>query len=146
MLQLIERVNTGSSDSTCTLALEQRVKGRLRVQLDDGRDAGIFLDRGQVIRGGDLLATGDGVVVEIIAADELLSEVCVDDPTLMARLCYHLGNRHVSLDISPGRIRYAHDHVLDDMVRGLGADPVTVTAPFEPESGAYHEHSHDHEH
>lgn len=134
--------------ATLTLPLESRVKSRLRTVLDDGRDAGLFLERGQVLQHGDLLSTEDGLVVKVIAAKETVSSVICDDVLLMARACYHLGNRHVALQISPGKLQYLHDHVLDDMLKRLGLTVDVVKATFEPESGAYDgegaHHYHEH--
>lgn len=124
-------------EATLTLAWEQRTKSRLKVVLDDGRDAGLFLPRGGVLRDGDILVSDDDMVVRICAADEDVSTVTCDIPLSMARACYHLGNRHTALEISDGRIRYRHDPVLDDMVRGLGLAVVVEQTPFEPETGAY---------
>ena len=88
------------------------------------------------------------------AAAETLSSVVSDDPHLLARACYHLGNRHVSIQIEPGRVSYLHDHVLDEMLQGLGLQVTVTEAPFEPEPGAYggsadkahSHHHHDHHH
>ncbi len=119
------------------------------MRLEDGREAGVFLARGDSLKHGDLLASDDGLVVRVEAAHERLSTVASPDSHLLARACYHLGNRHVALQIEPGRLRYLHDHVLDDMVRGLGLAVTLEDAPFEPEPGAYggpaHAHGH-HEH
>jgi len=149
MLQLTRRVEHGEPVTTLTLPLEKRIRSRLRVTLDDGRAAGVFLERGQVLRDGDLLAGTDGLIVRVRAAAEAVSEVCCNDPLLLARACYHLGNRHVALQIGAGLLRYQHDHVLDEMLRGLGLRPVLREAPFEPEQGAYggsaHGHAHSHE-
>jgi urease accessory protein len=123
--------------ATLALNLDQRVKSRLRVVLDDGREAGIFLDRGESLKDGDCLVSDEGLVVRIQAASECLSTVESQDPHLLARACYHLGNRHVALQIETGRLRYLHDHVLDEMVRGLGLEVKVENAPFEPEPGAY---------
>lgn len=137
-------------DRTLTLPLEQRVRRRLRVTLDDGSEAGLFLERGQLLRDGDLISSEEGLVVQVRAALEPVSTVYSSDPLLLARACYHLGNRHVALQIAPGLLRYRHDHVLDALVRGLGLEPVFEQAPFEPEPGAYrgtssaHTHGHDH--
>lgn len=144
MLELKRRVETGRPTATLTLPLEKRLRSRLRATLDDGGDAGIFLPRGQTLRDGDLLASDDGTVVRICAAPEVLSEVLVDDPALLARACYHLGNRHVALQIEPGRLCYLHDHVLDEMLLGLGLQATCTEAPFEPETGAYGGHAHGH--
>lgn len=147
MIQLTQSIQAAQQiDATLTLPLESRIKSRLRVTLDDGREAGLFLPRGSSLKQGDLLCSAEGLVVEVRAAPETLSQVRCDDPLLLARVCYHLGNRHVALQIEPGRLSYLHDHVLDEMVIGLGL-PVAVTqAPFEPEAGAYGGHSHSHGH
>lgn len=130
------------------LPFDQRSKSRLRTKLASGEEAGVFLDRGTVLRGGDRLVGDDGRVVEVIAAKESVSTVRAADPWQLARASYHLGNRHVALQIGAGWVRYRHDHVLDDMVRGLGFAVEVEEAPFEPEAGAYgpHAHSHDPEH
>jgi len=116
------------------------VKSRLRAVLDGGRDVGLYLERGQILKNGDLLASHDGITVKIIAEDETVSSVSSSDAWMLARACYHLGNRHVALQINPGRIQYLHDHVLDEMLRGLGLTVTVGQAPFEPESGAYASH------
>ena len=131
--------------SSITLSFDQRVKSRLRVELDSGEQAGLFLPRGSILKHGDKLVAQSGEVVRVQAADETVSTVSVTDPLLMARACYHLGNRHVALQIDVGFIRYQHDHVLDEMVSGLGLEVICEQAAFEPEAGAYHvtEHSHN---
>lgn len=148
MLRIVERVESGEPVATLTLPLELRVRARLRVNLDDGREAGLFLDRGPIMRGGDLLAAEDGTVVRVRAAEEPVSVVRTGDPLLLSRACYHLGNRHTPLQILEGELRYQHDHVLDDMLRGFGLQPQFAELPFEPEPGAYGEHGsgHAHEH
>ena len=150
MIELDRRVVGGDAATTLTLARDRRIRSRQRVVLDDGREAGVFLPRGEVLRDGDLLGTADGLVVAVRAAAEPVSEVASDDPLLLARACYHLGNRHVELQIDSGRVRYRHDHVLDDMLRGLGLAPTFAQLPFEPEPGAYggsaHGHAHAHGH
>lgn len=132
------------ADVTLTLTLEQRTRSRLRVLLDDGREAGLFLPRGSILRHGDCLIAEDGLVAGIIAAREALSRVESSDALLLARACYHLGNRHVPLQIEPGRLSYRPDPVLDALLRGLGLDVAPVHAPFEPETGAYGGHGWDH--
>ena len=150
MIVLTHRVADAPRVSgTVTLALDTRIKSRVRITLDDGREAGLMLDRGQLIRGGELLANEQGTeVIRVQAAAEQVSTVRSDDPLLLARAAYHLGNRHVPLQIEAGLLRYQHDHVLDDMVRGLGLQVAREQAPFEPEAGAYQSapHSHDHSH
>lgn len=149
MLELDRRLAPAPSQApatTLTLPLEKRIRSRQRVTLDDGREAGVFLARGEVLRDGDLLGNADGLVIAVRAAAEAVSEVQCTDPHLLARACYHLGNRHVALQIQPGLLRYQHDHVLDDMLRGLGLEPIFVQAPFEPEPGAYGGSAHGHGH
>lgn len=147
MIRLTETIPRAAQiDATLTLPLEGRSKRRLRVVLDDGREAGLFLPRGGSLRQGDLLRSEAGLVVEVHAAAETLSRVICDDPLLLARACYHLGNRHVALQIEPGQLSYRHDHVLDEMVAGLGLQVAVEEASFEPEAGAYGGHSHAHGH
>jgi urease accessory protein len=133
-----------------TLPFERRSKSRLRARLDDGTDAALVLPRGTVLRNGDKLGADDGSTVVVIAAEESLSTVASADPWLLARVAYHLGNRHVPLQIEPGRLRYEHDHVLDDLVRSLGLEVAVQMAPFEPEQGSYgsgqHRHVNGHSH
>ena len=132
--------------ATLSLPVNSRVKSRLKVTLDDGREAGLFLPRGKILRNGDLVASEDGIVVEIKAAPELVSTVTSDNPHALAVASYHLGNRHVPLQVEPTWLRYLHDHVLDDMIKGLGLSVKTETAPFEPEAGAYQSSANGHHH
>ncbi len=142
MINLIKKLSAkAEAETTLTLPLSKRNKSRLRVTLDDGRDAGLFLERGLVLKNGDLLASDTGIIVEIISEKERVSIVRCDDTLQIAQACYHLGNRHVALQIDPGRIQYLHDHVLDEMLAGLGLDVHVEMAPFEPEPGAYGSHS-----
>ncbi|MBF0219377.1 MAG: urease accessory protein UreE [Gammaproteobacteria bacterium] len=143
----------GSVATTLTLPLQSRIKSRLRVTLDNGEDAGLFLPRGSTLKEGDLLMSQEGYRVAVVAARETLSSIHCDNPHLLARVCYHLGNRHVSIQIDSGGVSYPHDPVLDAMVQGLGLTVVTIEAPFEPEPGAYggsaakgHQHGHSHNH
>jgi urease accessory protein len=132
------------------LPFGDRAKSRLRAVLDNGEEAGLFLERGSVLRNGDLLLAADGRVIEVQAATETVSTVRTVDALMLTRASYHLGNRHVALEIGPGWLRYQHDHVLDDMLRGFGLEVVVEQAPFEPEGGAYvaaaHAHAHPHAH
>jgi urease accessory protein len=136
--------------ATATLTFDERRKSRQRLRLDDGGEVALLLPRGTVLRAGDRLQADDGLVVAIAAAPETLSSVSTDHPLLLARAAYHLGNRHVPLEVASGRLRYQHDHVLDGMVRALGLAVDVVEAPFQPEAGAYggqrHDHDHDHGH
>jgi len=121
------------------LPFEQRQKSRLRARLENGDEVALILPRGKVLRGGDRVAATDGREVEIVAAPEKLLHI---ESTELARLAYHLGNRHVPLQVGQGFLRIAEDHVLEEMARKLGARVSHVEAPFEPEAGAYG-HQHD---
>jgi urease accessory protein len=150
MIELTERTAVPPDLSpTLNLTRDQRGRSRLRATLSDGREVAILLPRGGALRDGDGLASADGLRVRVRAAAETLSRVECSDPLALARACYHLGNRHVALQIEPGRVSYLHDHVLDAMLAGLGLEVRVVEAPFEPEPGAYggqgHGHNHGHE-
>ena len=129
-----------------TLPIELRVRSRFRAKLDDGREAGLFLPRGTLLRGGDLLSGNDGIVIQVMSAPEKVSTVHCDDTTLLARAAYHLGNRHIPLQVEHGWLRYLHDHVLDDMLKQMGLKLVVELAPFEPEAGAYQQAANGHHH
>ncbi len=149
MIRLVRKIDPPASvQTTVTLPLAKRVKSRVRVILDDGTEAGLFLARGTTLCDGECLASEEGIVVQVRAAPEPVSTTHCGDPRLLARAAYHLGNRHVPLQIGRDWLRYQHDHVLDDMLRGLGLEVQVEDAPFEPEPGAYggHEHRRAHEH
>ncbi|MBM3103783.1 MULTISPECIES: urease accessory protein UreE [Pseudomonas] len=148
MILLTRRLKEADQVSaTVTLTLDTRIKSRVRVTLDDGREAGLMLERGQLLRGGQLLSDEQGIeAIRVVAAAEPVSTVRCADPLLLARASYHLGNRHVPLQIDSGLLRYQHDHVLDEMVRGLGLQVTLEQAPFEPEAGAYQSAPHSHSH
>ena len=129
------------------LTHEQRCKSRLRVD-----DAAFSLPRGRVLRSGERVTSTDGREFEVVAAPEKLAHI---DSGNLARIAYHLGNRHVPLQVGPGFLRIAEDHVLEELARKLGARVSHVEAPCEPEAGAYgHQHDemghggriHDHHH
>ncbi|EER2214103.1 urease accessory protein UreE [Escherichia coli] len=152
MLYLTRRVETpAQTTASVTLPVDMRVKSRIKVTLNDGRQAGLLLPRGLLLRDGDILSNENGdEFIKVIAADEAVSVVRGADPFMLAKACWHLGNRHVPLQIMPGELRYHHDHVLDDMLRQFGLDVDFAHLPFEPEAGAYasksHAHNHDQEH
>jgi urease accessory protein len=135
---------------TLDLTWEQRQRSRLRVVLDDGREAAILMPRGTSLRDGDVLQAEDGQTARVVAAPETLSCVDCPDALSLARAAYHLGNRHVPLRIESDCLYYQHDHVLDDLVRGLGLAVRSEERPFEPEPGAYQSgasgHGHHHRH
>jgi urease accessory protein len=130
-----------------TLPFELRRKSRQRATLDGGEEIALYLQRGRVLRDGDKLLCADGTVVLVRAAAETVSTVTGADASALARGAYHLGNRHVALQVGDGFLRYQHDHVLDDMVRTLGLAVTVEQAMFEPERGAYgHGHGRGHGH
>ena len=148
MLILNQRTALAATDSVA-LVYDERKRSRLKVTLASGSEAGIFLERGDHLHGGDcLLAENGTAVVEIVAAPEKLIEATADTPLLFARAAYHLGNRHVPVQIVPtahgGLLRFQTDHVLAEMVKGLGCVVAETEAPFQPESGAYGAHGGHH--
>jgi len=146
MLELVEKADHGSTIAdTVTLSFELRQKSRQRVRLDSGQTAALLLPPGTVLADGDRLRASDGTTIGVCAAIETVSTARSDDPRHLARACYHLGNRHVRLEIGAGWVRYQPDHVLDDMVRALGLAVAHESARFEPERGAYHRHAQAHD-
>ncbi len=140
MLTLAENLGHALTDvaDTLTLTLETRIRGRFKATTDSGREAGIFLERGRCLLHGDVLRAEDGTLVRVLAAPEGLTEATATDWLLFARAVYHLGNRHAAMEIGPLWCRFKPDHVLDDLARHLGLSTAAVTAPFQPETGAYH--------
>ena len=127
------------------LPFDLRQKSRLRTKLVSGEEVALMLPRGEILRGGDKVIASDSRVFEVVAAPEKLLHVECASPTELARAAYHLGNRHVAVQVGEGFLRLAEDHVLEEMLRGLGTTVTRVEAPFEPEAGAYggghHHHS-----
>ena len=147
MLKVHEKLEWHAEHAaSLTLPFEHRQKSRLRARLDDGREVALALPRGSVLRHGDLLRAESGVVIEVRAAPEEVSTAFARDPVQLARACYHLGNRHVALQIGVTWVRYLHDHVLDDLVAALGLAVYLEITPFEPEAGVYQGHAHSREH
>ncbi len=128
------------------LPFEARQKSRLRTHLASGEDVALMLPRGEILRGGDLVVASDGRVVEIVAETEKVLHITCKTAGDVTRTAYHLGNRHVPVQVGEGYLRIAADHVLEEMVRGLGATIEPMDAAFEPEAGAYgggHRHNDD---
>lgn len=155
MLRATEIVHeTVPAEDSLTLPFELRQKSRLVARTDGGQQILLQLPRGGVLRHGTRLRMSDGTVLEVRAAAESLSVVESDSPLALLRAAYHLGNRHVALQLDPGALRYLHDHVLDDMLAGMGLAPRLLRDRFEPEHGAYGpagahshgHHSHEHQH
>ena len=129
-------------DLILTLPFDLRQKSRLRTRLADGEEVALFLERGQVLRDGDCLAAEDGRVVRVVAQPEKVLQIACKTRQALVRIAYHLGNRHVPLQVGNGWVRIADDYVLEHMVEGLGAKVSRIEAPFEPEAGAYGSHPH----
>ena len=142
---------------TVELDWDVRQKSRFDATDSQGRALGVFLPRGTVVRGGDVLVAEDGSLVRVIAAPQPVMVVthCGEHgtPFDIVRAAYHLGNRHVPLELKPDHLKFEPDHVLADMLRSMHLIVQEASAPFEPEGGAYsaqghssHSHGHDHEH
>ena len=145
MLTITERLHDPQpAVDRLVLPFELRQKSRMRCRLGSGQEAGVVLDRGTLLRGGDLLRATDGRVIEVVAAPETVTVVRTNNPWQLARAAYHLGNRHVPVQLGKGWLRYVHDHVLDDMLHGLGFELDVEVLPFEPEGGAYAHAGHSH--
>ena len=128
------------------LAFDRRQKSRQLATLVSGEAVAIVLDRGLVLRGGDWVVASDGRVIEVLAEAEKVLHVECATPQALARAAYHLGNRHVPVQVGEGWLRLAADHVLEEMLKGLGARVSALEVPFEPEAGAYGaHHRHDNE-
>jgi urease accessory protein len=143
-----------------SVELDWDVRQKSRFDATDslGRALGVFLPRGSVVRGGDLLVAEDGSLVRVIAAAQPVLRVtaCAEhgSPFDLLRAAYHLGNRHVALELQPDRLQLEPDHVLAEMLRAMHLTVTEALAPFEPEGGAYaagghtqghgHHHAHDH--
>ena len=126
------------------LSFDTRQKSRFRATLNNGTDIGADLPRTGILRSGSFIATPNGEILRVDAKAERL--MCVTAPTQfdLLKAAYHLGNRHVPLMLTPTALYFEPDHVLAEMVQGLGLAVNEVEHPFEPESGAYAQHSHDH--
>ena len=131
---------------TVTLLFDDRYRRRLRMLGDGGLDFLLDLAEPVVLRGGDGLRLEEGGFVEVKAADENLIEIRGRDAAAFARLTWHLGNRHLPTQIDADRILIRDDHVIVDMLKGLGAEVRAVREPFDPEGGAYGQHNHDLDH
>lgn len=140
--------------ATVELDWDVRQKSRFDATDSQGRTLGVFLPRGTVVRGGDVLVAEDGSLIRVLAAPQpvLVVQHCAEhgSPFDLLRAAYHLGNRHVQLELQPDHLKLEPDHVLADMLRQMHLIVSEAQAPFEPEGGAYaagqaHEHSHAHD-
>lgn len=157
MLRAIKILPAGTWDrdlETDSIALthDNRHRRRIAMQGEGGTEFLLDLVDAAYLRDGDGFALDDGRVVRVVAAEEPVLEI-VGNPHLIARVAWHIGNRHVPAQILPDRIRIARDHVLEEMVERLGARASRANAPFDPEPGAYaegqdrsHAHHHGHDH
>ena len=131
------------------LPFDARQKSRLRTALVSGEEVALMLPRGDILRGGDLVVASDGRVIEVVADTEKVVHVTCKTLQDLTRAAYHLGNRHVPVQVGEGYLRIAADHVLEEMLNGLGAELAPMEAAFEPEAGAYgggHRHNAEDEH
>ena len=139
--------------TTVELDWDVRQKSRFDATDSAGRSLGIFLPRGTVVRGGDVLVAEDGSLVRVTAAPQSVLKIthCTEHgtPYDLIRAAYHLGNRHVPIELKPDHLKIEPDHVLADMLRAMHLIVHAVIEAFEPENGAYstggHAHSHDHD-
>lgn len=138
---------SGEPEDTIVMTYDQRKKGRIRVTSQKGQEYGLFLERGKVLIDGELLVSENGGLIQVKAELEALTEGVCSDWETFSKCCYHLGNRHVPVDIGDKRLRIQSDHILKDMLTQLGMEVRECQAPFMPEQGAYsggHHHHHDH--
>ncbi len=128
------------------MTFEQRRRSRQQVTLDNGETINLVIDRGQVLIPGDVLVAEDGGLIVVQAQNESLVRVTADTATDLARAAYHLGNRHVTVEVGEGFLQLQYDPVLVQMLSRLGVHTASVNQAFNPEHGAYgggHKHGHD---
>jgi len=142
---------------TVVLGFDDRHRRRMAMTGTRGLEFLLDLENAVALRGGDALVLEDGRLIEVVAAPESLAEIRCNDPRHLVRVAWHLGNRHLPTQITAKGLRIRRDHVIEAMVKGLGARVIEIEAPFDPEGGAYaggghaaHDHSahdhHDHHH
>jgi urease accessory protein len=144
MLKLTTRLTTPAIapvQSTLALTAEERTRSRHRFSTVSGEDVHLCLPRGTVLKDGDLLHSDPpGTVVQVIAKPEPVLTVTAPDSLTLMRAAYHLGNRHVPLEVSADYLRLSPDSVLEAMLEQLGLQVRASVEPFYPEAGAYHSH------
>ena len=145
ILSIADMAHTDAADSV-TLDFDDRYRRRIALQADGGLTFLLDLPAAQPIRHGEGLQLEDGRVIRVLARPERLVAVSASDPQTLARLAWHLGNRHLPAQFHGSRILIRDDHVIVDMLKGLGAGVTVVSEPFQPEGGAYGQHNHDHGH
>ena len=146
MLQAYERLHHthDAIDGSITLDQDTRKKARIKTSTDQGLDIGIFMERGHPLLVGEVLKTECGLLIEVKGMAEPVSTAIATDWLAFAKVCYHLGNRHTSLQVGELWLRYKPDHVLDELAQQYGLSVDHSPAIFEPENGAYGGHSHSH--
>lgn len=142
--QRLENIASERNFESLELTFDTRQKSRFRATLKNGVDIGADLPRTSILRSGSFIATEQGDVLRVDAKAERLMQVSSQDPFELLKAAYHLGNRHVPLMLTPTALYFELDHVLAEMIIGLGLMVNEVEHPFEPESGAYAQHQHDH--
>ncbi|MCK4102290.1 urease accessory protein UreE [Acinetobacter radioresistens] len=142
--QRLETIQHNSSFEIVELTFDTRQKSRFRATLNSGIDIGADLPRTGILRSGSFIATEQGDILRIDAKPERLMQVIAQSDFDLVKAAYHLGNRHVPLMLTPSALYFEPDHVLAEMVTGLGLTVSEIEHPFEPESGAYAQHSHEH--
>ena len=157
------RAELGSRITVDTITLDRQARHRRRIALTTDRGHTFLLDLAEptYLAHGDALELSNGALIKVIAAAENLLEIHAHDGVALARIAWHLGNRHTPAEVTKDAIYIQPDHVLAEMVAGLGAHVHAVRRPFEPEGGAYgghgplqashhhgtgHHHGHDHDH
>jgi urease accessory protein len=133
---------------TVVLDFDDRHRRRMAMTGTRGLEFLLDLENAVALRGGDALVLDDGRLIEVVAAPEPLLEIRGADPHHLIRVAWHLGNRHLPTQIMPRGLRIRRDHVIEEMVKGLGARVIEIEAPFDPEGGAYaasagQDHGHD---
>ncbi len=136
----IDHSATASVNLTLSLTAEERTRSRHRFVTEEGEAVHLNLTRGTVLTDGDLLRSPEGTLVKIIAKPEPVLTVTGKTPLDLLRAAYHLGNRHVPLEITANYLRLAPDSVLQTMVEQMGLEVKASVQPFLPETGAYHHH------
>ena len=129
---------------TVVLDFDDRHRRRMAMTGTRGLEFLLDLENAVALRGGDALVLEDGRLVEVVAAPEPLTEIRCNDPHHLVRVAWHLGNRHLPTQIMAKGLRIRRDHVIEAMVKGLGARVIEIEAPFDPEGGAYAEAFHAH--
>jgi urease accessory protein len=124
------------------LGFDDRHRRRMAMTGTRGLEFLLDLENAIALRGGDALVLEDGRLIEVVAAPEPLLEIRCNDPLHLVRVAWHLGNRHLPTQIMPKGLRIRRDHVIEAMVKGLGARIIEIEAPFDPEGGAYAGHTH----